>query len=81
MLFFISGCWNEGSHEVISRLADHSVEPDTTSYPLFIEGRKRMVYQFGHMTADKGLKLSIDTISSPEQTLIVADAMRQISTE
>lgn len=80
-IFLIPGCRNERSHEVISRLAEHSTETDTASYPLFIDGRRRMVYQFGHISADKGLKLAIDTTSTPEETLLVVDALRQLSVE
>lgn len=39
---------------------------DTTTYPLFIDGGTKVVYQFGRMSADKGLKLYLDTVSYDE---------------
>jgi hypothetical protein len=37
-------------------------EADTVEYPLLIDNGTKLVYQFGRMTADKGLKLYYDTI-------------------
>jgi hypothetical protein len=54
----LPGCRNQVKLDDIS-------EADSTRYPLLIDGGKKMVYQFGRMTADKGLKLYLDTVAYP----------------
>ena len=52
------------NREVIDRIVedDSRQESTATGSPMLIEGGKKIVYQFGHMTPDKGLKLYYDTI-------------------
>ena len=57
-----SRCRNEHNQRVVVA-HDGYDKPDTTCYPQLIEGGKRIVYQFGHLTPDKGLKLYLDTIA------------------
>lgn len=78
LCFVISGCRNEQSRHVMNTLAfDIGEETDTTSYPLFIDGGTKVVYQFGHLTADKGLKLYFDTIPHPAGGLQLDESMRR----
>lgn len=59
MLIF-AGCTRR---EAIERIAnDDSRQRDTVGSPMLIDGGKKIVYQYGRMTADKGLKLYYDTI-------------------
>lgn len=52
------------NREVLDRIAgdDSSQQPLTAGSPILIDGGTKIVYQFGHMTPDKGLKLYYDTI-------------------
>jgi hypothetical protein len=52
------------NREVLDRIVedDSPQEPATAGSPMLIDGGKKIVYQFGHMTPDKGLKLYYDTI-------------------
>ena len=62
----ISGCWTEPYRREIRSLSAHTRDAtDTTSYPLIIDNGTKIIYQFGHMTPDKGLKVYLDTIPHP----------------
>lgn len=52
------------NREVLDRIAgdDSAQEPVAAGSPMLIDGGKKIVYQYGHMTPDKGLKLYYDTI-------------------
>lgn len=52
------------NREVLDRIAndDSRPEPVMAGSPTLIDGGTKIVYQFGHMTPDKGLKLYYDTI-------------------
>ncbi|MBT1699040.1 hypothetical protein KK083_19250 [Fulvivirgaceae bacterium PWU4] len=52
------------NREVLDRIAgdDSHREPLMAGSPIMIDGGTKIVYQFGHMTPDKGLKLYYDTI-------------------
>lgn len=52
------------NREVLDSIAgdDSPLAPDTAGSPMLIDGGTKIVYQFGHMTPDKGLKLYYDTI-------------------
>lgn len=64
----------------MSRSLDDAYEPgDTTSYPLMIDGGTRIVYQFGHMTPDKGLKLYLDTIANPKGFMMDETLRRRLN--
>ena len=45
-------------------------------YPLLIEDGTKLVYQFGHLTADKGLKLYYDTMLYPAEGLRLPDYIK-----
>lgn len=75
--FLISGCRNDQSQYVLNRLADAHAHMDTTHYPLIIEGGTKIVYQTGHMTPDKGLKLYFDTIPYPPQGWSLDESVRR----
>jgi hypothetical protein len=77
--FFISGCRNDQYKYAMNRVAeDTGDKTDTTSYPLLIDGGTKIVYQFGHLTADKGLKLYLDTIDNPAKGLLyLNDSVRR----
>lgn len=80
--FLLPACRNEQSRYVLSTMDDVTREPDTTSYPLFIEGGTKVVYQSGYMTPDKGLKLHIDTMRVPAGGLKLDDSLwRQLTAE
>ena len=65
LCFIFSGCRQDTNHHAMRWLGDDGIDAnDTTSYPLLIEGGSKIIYQFGHMTPDKGLKLYLDTIPS-----------------
>lgn len=79
--FLIQGCWNDRSRQAANR-GDTSDAMDTTTYPLVINGGTKIVYQFGYLTPDKGLKLYLDTISNPVGGLKLDDSVRiRISAE
>jgi hypothetical protein len=61
----LPGCTNR---DAIDRaMNDYPSETDTLEYPLLIENGTKLVYQFGRMTPDKGLKLYYDTIPYPAE--------------
>ena len=60
--FLVSGCGNEPDQNSIAVIAEADSQK-ATSYPLLIDDGKKVVYQFGRMTSNKGLKLYLDTIS------------------
>jgi len=62
-------CGNQVKQDVVSKI-------DSTEYPLLIDGGNKVVYQFGKMTADKGLKLYLDTITFAEAELHLRDSLR-----
>jgi hypothetical protein len=79
----IPGCRNDQSEQVMDRFSGEVRQAaDTTSYPLIVDGGTKIIYQFGHMTADKGLKLYLDTIPHPTQGLKLDESVRtQLSAE
>lgn len=73
----VTGCWSEDSRQALSKAGGHEYEQtDTVFYPLVIDGGSRIVYQFGHMTPDKGLKLYLDTIANPKGGLLQDETLR-----
>lgn len=60
-MLILAGCTNR---DALDRIAENDFNrgADTVKYPVLIEGGTKIVYQFGRMTADKGLKLYYDTI-------------------
>jgi hypothetical protein len=60
----LSGCTSESRQEKIDALAyENSNNKEVQKkYPMLIDSGTKIVYQFGRMTADKGLKLYLDTI-------------------
>lgn len=73
----ISGCRNDRSQYVLNSLDEIHEAMDTTHYPLIIEGGTRIVYQTGHMSPDKGLKLYFDTIPYPAQGWSLDESVRR----
>lgn len=71
----VAGCRNNQSKH--APIAYHAYEADTTTYPKIIDGGTKIVYQFGHMTADKGLKLYYDTIAHPPTGFRLDDSIRR----
>jgi hypothetical protein len=60
-LLILAGCTNRDATDRIATY-DPYQKADTSEYPILIDGGTKIVYQFGRMTADKGLKLYYDTI-------------------
>jgi hypothetical protein len=58
------------SRDAIDRIANDcsGAKTDTIQFPMLIDGGTRIVYQFGRMTADKGLKLYYDTVPYRRET-------------
>lgn len=78
--FLMPGCRNDQSRQASMGLADDQI--DTTFYPLFIDGGAKLVFQVGHLTPDKGLKLYYDTIYYPTKGLMLDDSLRhRLSTQ
>lgn len=75
IICFISACRDDRNRGALNTLADDGA--DTVSYPLFIDGGRKVVYQFGHLTADKGLKLYFDTIPYPAEGFKVDESVRK----
>ena len=75
--FAVAGCWNDQSRNVLNSFADEGDHADTPSFPLVIDGSTKIVYQRGHMTRDKGLKLYYDTIPYPSGGLHLPDSVLQ----
>ena len=74
----VPGCRNDQSRHVMNNLAHNTGETgDTTSFPLIIDGGMKVVYRFGHLTPDKGLKLYFDTIPNPAGGMLLDDSMRR----
>ena len=74
--FVLWGCGNNDN----SRRALNSIREEgeaDTALPLLIDGGTKIVYQFGHMTPDKGLKLYYDTIPNPQGELAIDDSLRK----
>jgi hypothetical protein len=71
--FLGSGCDNNQRKEAISNIASEEMNKN---YPLLIEGGTMVVYQFGHMTADQGLKLCCDTMPYPPGGLHLPDSIK-----
>lgn len=59
----VFGCRKGEDSLSYKEYAESGSVKDTTTYPLFIDGRTKVVYKFGRMTADKGLKHYLDTVS------------------
>lgn len=62
------------SRQVLNSLQVAEAE---TTFPLLIDGGTKIVYQFGHMTPDKGLKLYYDTIPNPVSGLELDEEVRR----
>lgn len=78
LCLLFSGCRNEDSRQVLSNAGEYAFEQtDTNSYPMLIDNGSRVVYQFGHMTPDKGLKLYPDTIATPKGGLLQDEILRR----
>jgi len=76
LCFVVPGCQNDQSKH--AQVAYHAYdEADTSTYPKIIDGGTKIVYQFGHMTADKGLKLYYDTIPHPPTGFRLDDSIRR----
>ena len=75
--FLLSGCRYDQSRHTLNNFAFDYSDTDTISYPLMIDGGSKVVYQFGHMTADKGLKLYLDTIPIPKGGVLVDESVRR----
>ena len=72
----VAGCRNDqGKHAPVAYHAYD--ESDTNTYPKIIDGGTKIVYKFGHMTADKGLKLYYDTIAHPPTGFRLDDSIRR----
>ena len=72
-----AGCRNEHNQRVMHWVSDGYENIDTTSYPLLIDGGRKIVYLVGHMTPDKGLKLYFDTIPNEPAGLQLDDSVRR----
>jgi hypothetical protein len=78
LCLLVTGCRNEDSRQALSKAGEYAIEQtDTNSYPMLIDGGSRIVYQFGHMTPDKGLKLYLDTIANPKGGLLQDETLRR----
>ena len=78
LCLLVTGCWNEDSRQALTKAGGDAYEqPDTTFYPQVIDGGTRIVYQFGHMTPDKGLKLYLDTIANPKGGILQDETLRR----
>jgi hypothetical protein len=71
--FFLLGCDYDQRPEVTNSIADKKIETD---FPLLIEDGSKLVYQFGHLTADKGLKLYYDTMLYQAGGLRLPDSIK-----
>lgn len=76
MCGFIFGCAEDQKRSRLDVRTYEAHDQDSTVYPLFIDGGTRVVYQFGHLTADKGLKLYFDTIPYPPGGLKMDESVR-----
>lgn len=76
MVGFICGCKEEQNRVVMNAFREENGN-DSTSYPLLIDDGKKVVYQFGKMTADKGLKVYLDTIPYPAEGWKIDDSLRE----
>lgn len=82
LILVLAGCRNEHNQRVMHWVNDGHENIDTISYPLLIDGGRKIVYQVGHMTPDKGLKLYFDTIpNSPAGQQLDDSVRRRLSPE
>ena len=72
----ITGCRQGENRAAMQTLPDRD-ENDSIQYPLLIDDGKRVVYQFGKMTADKGLKIYSDTMPYPAGGWKMDESLRQ----
>jgi hypothetical protein len=77
LCFLIPGCRENENRHVVNSVRDTRHQGDPTSYPLFIDGGTKVVYQFGHLTPGKGLKLYFDTIPYPSGGYHIDDSLRR----
>lgn len=74
----VTRCRHEDSRQVLGKAEEYPFErTDTNSYPMLIDNGSRVVYQFGYMTPDKGLKLYPDTIATPKGGLLQDETLRR----
>jgi hypothetical protein len=52
---------------------------DSIQFPILIEGGTKIVYQIGHMTPDKGLKLFLDTVEYSPGNNVLSDSLKLTS--
>jgi len=71
-----ASCVNNGSERVLNALEFSEFEHDTLTYPLIINDSAAIVYQVGHMTADKGLKLYRDTMRYSPRNFRLSDSVK-----
>ena len=76
MLGIVLGCSTDRSRSVLTAPNEIHVE-DSSVFPKFIDEGTKVVYQYGHLTADKGLKLYLDTIPYPAGGLKLDDSIRE----
>lgn len=74
--FFLSGCRDNNQPRHTPNSLQEISEAER-SYPLLVDSGTKIVYQFGHMTPDKGLKLYYDTIPNPVGGLTMDESVRR----
>jgi hypothetical protein len=77
MFGFIFGCSEDQERSRFDAFTYDVYDKDSIDYPLFIDGGTKVVYQFGHLTADRGLKLYFDTIPYPAAGMKVDESVRR----
>jgi hypothetical protein len=70
-------CGGNPSERVLNNMGYQSIDADTTTYPMLINDSAAIIYQFGHMTADKGLKLYYDTMAYSPEGFRIDDSIRK----
>ncbi len=71
-----ASCAYNRSERVLNALEFRELEHDTLTYPVIINDSAAIVYQVGHMTADKGLKLYCDTMRYSSRNFRLSDSVR-----
>lgn len=78
MLLTVAACRNNQSDYVMNSIANEPEnDADTIALPSLIDNGTKLVYQFGHMTPDKGLKLYYDTMPYPAKGLTIDESVRR----
>jgi hypothetical protein len=70
-LSIAAACRNNTRNDGADNMEEGTLAADVDSlqFPILIEGGKKIVYQVGRMTPDKGLKLYLDTVAYTEGML------------